>query len=188
MQTCRVNLHYLLHITDSIQYIGPVWCYWAFPMERFCSFIGAALKSRRHPWTNITRRIRDVTQLQIIRNLYNLHKELTFNKVKDTDDDDIGGAEMVVGCELLHCFICMALILLPDPRARLLTPRGEVLQVTPQLRIKIAAYLATTFGVPACELKDLIPNTVKQWGRLLISIEVTAAGVIVTQPKQEALS
>lgn len=56
-----------------------------------------------------------------------------------------------------------------DPRVLLLTPHGTLLTVTPQLRIKIAAYLVTAFGVQVRDVKKLIPNTLKQWGRLQIS-------------------
>ena len=56
-----------------------------------------------------------------------------------------------------------------DPRAHLLTPREEPLQVTVQLRTKIAAYLATAFGVRARDTYAIIPSTLKQWGRVLIS-------------------
>ena len=51
----------------------------------------------------------------------------------------------------------------------MLTPRSKPLQVTPQLRTKIAAYLATAFGVQARDAKPLIPAALNQWGRLLIS-------------------
>ncbi|KAF7349606.1 hypothetical protein MSAN_01686300 [Mycena sanguinolenta] len=32
---CPLTIHALLHIADSIKFTGPVWCYWAFPMERY---------------------------------------------------------------------------------------------------------------------------------------------------------
>lgn len=107
MQTCTVNVHYLLHVADSIQYIGPVWTYWAFPMERFCSFVGASVKSRRYPWTNISRRIRDVAQLQVIENLYSLHGSLAFSKPKDTQDEDLHDAQTLPGCEFIWPYPCI---------------------------------------------------------------------------------
>ncbi|KAF8596672.1 hypothetical protein BDV93DRAFT_425113, partial [Ceratobasidium sp. AG-I] len=60
----------LLHIADSIQRHGPVSCYWSYPMERYCSFVGASVKSRRFPYTNIARRIRDTIHLRICREIY----------------------------------------------------------------------------------------------------------------------
>jgi hypothetical protein len=86
IQTCPVNLHYLLHLADSIQQAGPAWCYWAFAMERYCSFLGASVKSRRFPFANIARRIRDVTNLHIIREHYSLHPELNIKKAALAQD------------------------------------------------------------------------------------------------------
>lgn len=56
-----------------------------------------------------------------------------------------------------------------DPRALLLTPRAESLPVTPELKRKIAKFLATTLEVNGNEAKKYIPETLKQWGRLQIS-------------------
>src|SRR5256885_1674092 len=99
MQTCTVNVHYLLHIADSIKYLGPVWCYWAFPMERFCSFIGAAVKSRRCPYENIARCIRDVAQLRVIRDLYQLDGWISFGDVHLPDDEeDLSNADRLPDC------------------------------------------------------------------------------------------
>lgn len=33
VSACPLTVHALLHIADSIEAMGPVWCYWAFPME-----------------------------------------------------------------------------------------------------------------------------------------------------------
>ncbi|THH16136.1 hypothetical protein EW146_g4451 [Bondarzewia mesenterica] len=51
--TCPVTIHALLHIADSIEACGPVWAYWAFPMERYCSLIRPAIKSRKHPFASL---------------------------------------------------------------------------------------------------------------------------------------
>ncbi|KAF8597438.1 hypothetical protein BDV93DRAFT_416484, partial [Ceratobasidium sp. AG-I] len=63
----------VLHIVDSIEYLGPPWVYWAYPMEHFCSFVGTSVKSRRFPYANISRRLLDVAQLRVIWERYNLH-------------------------------------------------------------------------------------------------------------------
>jgi hypothetical protein len=103
LQTCPVNVHYLLHIVDSIEAIGPVWCYWAYPMERFCSFIRASVKSRRFLYTNIARRIRDTAQLRVIRELYNLHDVVSFGKTCASTEEELGtemeGADKLPKCE-----------------------------------------------------------------------------------------
>lgn len=99
LQTCTVNLHYLLHVVDSIENLGPVWCYWSFPMERFCSLIGSCVKSRRHPYQNITRSIRDQAQLRILRLLYGSHEGLQFLCHDPEDEDNPSNADTVPGCK-----------------------------------------------------------------------------------------
>lgn len=104
MQTCTVNVHYLLHVADCIEYLGPVWCYWSFPMERFCSFVGGVVKSRRFPFENISRRIRDTAQLQVIRHLYGLHDKLSFLKPdREVDEDrESKTVDILPECEYLR--------------------------------------------------------------------------------------
>ena len=48
-----MTIHALLHIADSIEAMGPVWAYWAFPMERFCGRVQRAIKTRRFPFAGI---------------------------------------------------------------------------------------------------------------------------------------
>ncbi|KAL1684480.1 hypothetical protein GGG16DRAFT_68216, partial [Schizophyllum commune] len=45
VSVCTLNIHALLHIADSIEAMGPVWTYWAFPMERFCGRMQRAVRS-----------------------------------------------------------------------------------------------------------------------------------------------
>jgi hypothetical protein len=99
IQTCTVNIHYLLQVADSIQSLGPVWCYWAFPMEHCCSFIGTSVKSRRFPYTNIAHRICNTTQLKIICNLYSLHGRLSFKDLEAPNEEDVHDAEQISDCK-----------------------------------------------------------------------------------------
>lgn len=102
MQTCPVNVHYLLHIADSIESVGPVSCYWAYPMERFCSFIGASVKSRRFPYANIARRIRDTAQIRVAKELYNLHDVISFGRTCASTDEEIA-TEIAKADRLPNC-------------------------------------------------------------------------------------
>ncbi|KAH7903169.1 hypothetical protein BJ138DRAFT_1138781 [Hygrophoropsis aurantiaca] len=45
LATCTLTIHALAHIADSIEDSGPVWTSWAFPMERFCGRLQAAIKN-----------------------------------------------------------------------------------------------------------------------------------------------
>jgi hypothetical protein len=89
MQVCTTNIHYLLHVVHSIERLGPLPGYWAFPMERYCSFIGASVKSRRFPYANIARRVCDVAQLRIIREIYNLHEMISFGQTRASTEEDL---------------------------------------------------------------------------------------------------
>jgi hypothetical protein len=73
---CTLPIHTLLHIADDIEAMGPVWAYWAFPMERFCGAIARANKSRRYPYSSINRHVLQVAQLSQIKLTYGLTEEL----------------------------------------------------------------------------------------------------------------
>ncbi|CCO31180.1 hypothetical protein BN14_05215 [Rhizoctonia solani AG-1 IB] len=158
VQVCTTNIHYLLHIVDSIERLGPLPGYWAFPMERYCSFIGASVKSRRFPYANIARRVCDVAQLSMIRQIYNLNDMITFGQTRASTEED-KKAEMREGDRFEEY-----------PDQLFLTPRAGKLGVTPELRTQIGKYLATTYEVRINKklAKELIPDFLQQWGRMRI--------------------
>ncbi|EJD41961.1 hypothetical protein AURDEDRAFT_37164, partial [Auricularia subglabra TFB-10046 SS5] len=53
----------LLHIADSIVAMGPVGGYWSFVMERFCSSLRPAIRSRKHPYTSIDHHVSDMAKI-----------------------------------------------------------------------------------------------------------------------------
>ncbi|KAJ1300030.1 hypothetical protein OPQ81_011150 [Rhizoctonia solani] len=150
LQTCPVNVHYLLHVADSIEYMGPVWCYWAFPMERFCSFIVNSVKSRRYPYANIDERVLNRARLQIILHKYQLINKAPFTGRKRPEESD--------GAMLVHGY----------PLALLLSPHSTLLRVDRHLRRQIVRYLTTSFEILSDAAKELIPEELEQWGRLRI--------------------
>jgi hypothetical protein len=77
LSTCPVTIHALLHIADSIKAAGPMWAYWAFPMERYCGSLKRAVKSRRFPFPSIDRHITEVAQLTQIKMFHRLHDSLS---------------------------------------------------------------------------------------------------------------
>jgi hypothetical protein len=60
--------------------MGPSWCYWAYPMERFCGSLLPAIKSRRYPWASIDRRILELAQLFQIKAIYSLSTALDLRR------------------------------------------------------------------------------------------------------------
>ncbi|CAE7076308.1 unnamed protein product [Rhizoctonia solani] len=76
LRVCTLPIHSLLHIADDIEAMGPVWCYWAFPMERFCGALGRANLNPRFPFASMDRRVLEVAQLAQIKCIYNLFEAL----------------------------------------------------------------------------------------------------------------
>lgn len=64
--------------------MGPVWCYWAFPMERFCGALGRANLNPRFPFVSMDRHVLEVAQLAQIKYMYNLFETLDLGDHKHT--------------------------------------------------------------------------------------------------------
>ncbi|KAJ7745839.1 hypothetical protein DFH07DRAFT_869646 [Mycena maculata] len=77
LPVCPLTIHALLHIAPGIKFTGPVWCYWAFPMERYCGSIQPGIRSRRFPWASLDRYVLEKAQLTQIMAIYNVFSELS---------------------------------------------------------------------------------------------------------------
>jgi hypothetical protein len=82
LRVCTLPIHSLLHIADDIEAMGPVWCYWAFPMERFCGALGRANLNPHFPFVSMDRRVLEVAQLAQIKYMYNLFDSLDLSDGK----------------------------------------------------------------------------------------------------------
>jgi hypothetical protein len=82
LPTCVVTIHALLHIADSIEASGPMWAYWAFPMERYCGSLIPAIRSRRFPFPSIDRYVTEVAQLTQVKMYHRLHGTLALRPSK----------------------------------------------------------------------------------------------------------
>jgi hypothetical protein len=76
LSACPLTIHGHLHIAWGIRVGGPVWTYWAYPMERHCNTLLQSIKSRRHPYASINSFVTAVAQLDQIRLLYDLYEAL----------------------------------------------------------------------------------------------------------------
>jgi hypothetical protein len=92
---CPLTIHALLHIADCIKAVGPVWASWAFPTERYCGYLTPAIKSRRHPWTNIDSHVVNMAHLQNVTIKFNIESELSL-KPKPIDR-----GHYIEGCKLI---------------------------------------------------------------------------------------
>jgi hypothetical protein len=84
MSACPLTIHALLHIADSIEALGPVWCYWCFPVERYCGHLLRTVKSRRHPYASINIAMVREAQLLHIKIIFNLEERLSLRKRRPT--------------------------------------------------------------------------------------------------------
>lgn len=53
----KMCIHYMLHVSLSIQKNGPCWATWQFPIERVCGMLLPLARSRLHPYKNIINNI-----------------------------------------------------------------------------------------------------------------------------------
>lgn len=83
LPACTLPIHGLLHIAEGIRQCGPVWCYWEYPMERFCGALLPSIKSRKHPFISLNHRVRDIAQLDLIKTRFNLAEVLALKTRKD---------------------------------------------------------------------------------------------------------
>lgn len=71
-----MTVHAWLHLVDYVERSGPLWAYWTWVMERYCSVLSRAITSRKHPYASINRRIMELAALASIRNRYDLQDRL----------------------------------------------------------------------------------------------------------------
>ncbi|THU93069.1 hypothetical protein K435DRAFT_670956 [Dendrothele bispora CBS 962.96] len=79
LPACPLTVHALLHIAPSIEASGPVWCYWAFPMERYCGTIQPAIRSRRFPFASLARHVIEDARLTQIKLFYDVVQDLSLS-------------------------------------------------------------------------------------------------------------
>ncbi|KAF7761749.1 hypothetical protein Agabi119p4_9741 [Agaricus bisporus var. burnettii] len=89
LSACPLTIHALLHVAWGIRVMGPVWTYWAFPMERHCNALLQSIGSRRHPYASIDAFVTANAQLDQVRFKCNLHQALCLNHPKNVSSDTL---------------------------------------------------------------------------------------------------
>ncbi|KAJ7028737.1 hypothetical protein C8F04DRAFT_1007263 [Mycena alexandri] len=146
LSTCPLTLHALLHIAPGISFAGPVWCYWAFPMERYCGSIQPGIRSRRFPWASLDRYVLENAQLTQIKALYNVFDELSLTQPRT----EVPGS-------LSDPFYPSCILLPPKSSAR---PGKNQLKT-------IAATLSTRYDTPMRDVTSALKNAdVEEWGKV----------------------
>nr|GAT45462.1 predicted protein [Mycena chlorophos] len=85
LSTCTLTVHGLLHIPDAIEMAGPQWCYWAYPMERYCGRLQPGIRSRRFPFASLDRHVLETARIAQIGVLHNVSDELALRTPRSHD-------------------------------------------------------------------------------------------------------
>ncbi|KAJ7780645.1 hypothetical protein DFH07DRAFT_729285 [Mycena maculata] len=146
LSACPLTIHALLHIAPGIKFSGPVWCYWAFPMERYCGSIQPGIRSRRFPWASMDRYVLENAQLTQIKTVYNVFDELSLTEPRS----EIPGS-------------------LTDPMypsCILLPPRSSARPDDAQIKT-IAAALSTRSGAVMRDVTNALKKAdIEEWGKV----------------------
>ena len=158
-------VHAFLHLADDMCHAGPVWCYWAFQMEQYCGLLANSTKSRCEPFISLSRRIRDIEELKLIRLKYSLKDVLNLDKIV------VDAGQAYPQCTLFHTlFKDAAHIPQSDPNIVMMRPY-RVCPVSDPIRRKIAAHLVTNSqGLPVSvnAMMRFIPVNIPHWGKMKI--------------------
>jgi hypothetical protein len=144
--------------------MGPVWAYWAFPMERHCGDILRNVRSRRFPYANINKYVTSCAQLAHITLLYGLHEKLSLLPPVCHDTD----VKLPLCKSLVTSMNPLAYRNELDPLYVLTPPKGPVETLSPPLRTKLVATLATRSNKSVPIIWELIPQNTQfsQYGHV----------------------
>ena len=134
--------------------MGPVWAYWAFPMEWYCSDILHHIRSWRFPYASINKYVTSHAQLTQISLLYNLDKDLQLAPRLSHDQD-----VHLPLCEFFARQPADSLPPTPDPLYVLTPPMRSAEHITDSLWKLLTATLSTCFEKPVKRICQLIPKT-----------------------------
>ncbi|KAG2017882.1 hypothetical protein CC2G_007348 [Coprinopsis cinerea AmutBmut pab1-1] len=151
---CPVTIHALLHIAESIRVMGPVWCYWAFPMERYCGKLQPAIRSRRFPYASLDRFAVEDAQLTQIKMVHGVAEELSLEPETNPQSGFTHAAYQ-------------SCILLPPSRAR--APPDNQLSVIASALVTRAMQngLSNHRRLPISKVKQLLKGArISEWGKL----------------------
>ena len=155
-------IHYLLHIAQGIRRCGPVWCTWAFPMERYCGSLLPAIVSRRHPFKSIDRRERELEQLRQIKLLYNLGTKLDLSH-SHSDGLSFISCEYYIQLYMLQAKTNAYYI--SDPDFTFLPPK-QILRFSSRLRKLIRQCLSLELGVEEDYFRKYVRSKMECFGKV----------------------
>ncbi|KAL4243606.1 hypothetical protein ABKN59_011880 [Abortiporus biennis] len=144
--TCPVTIHVLLHIADGIIAAGPVWAYWAFPMERYCGWLQPSISSRYFPYASLNWFVLDNSRLRHIKLIYDIEEKL-----------QLGPPKVDQGKSYVDYSTCTTHY-----------PYHQSISLTPELKQKILNHLTLRFSVSPMVAKAALPEDFEEWGKIRI--------------------
>ncbi|KDQ12217.1 hypothetical protein BOTBODRAFT_34816 [Botryobasidium botryosum FD-172 SS1] len=114
-------------------------------MERFCGSLLPAIKSRKHPFSSLNHRVRDVAQLSQLKLIYSLTEELDLSERRE---DESAGTQYG-----------------GYPGYIMLSPRERSVQLDTVTRTRIASYIEISYGLSKSAALKCVPAAIEQWGR-----------------------
>ena len=143
--------------------MGPVWAYWAFPMECYCGDVVRNIRSRRFPYSSINRYVTSRAQLTHITLLYNLDEKLCLQPLAFHDQNLTLPLCMSSVFQQIHKFT-----LVSDPLYVLTPPKRSAESINCSLWMELTVSLATCFDVTVQTICWLIPKDSKfiQYGQV----------------------
>jgi hypothetical protein len=168
---CPSTIHSLLHIADYIEMAGPVWCTWAFPMERFCGSLQLAIKSRRFPYASMDNYLVDSAHLMIIKLRYNLGRELSLRSDPVERGICIPGCAYHARTHRPHAHLACI-----DPTCVFYPPSSKTPSVEAGVMSKLLAALSTRYSsspnrpIPVSVIRACLKKPIHEYGTIKISI------------------
>ncbi|KAG8686434.1 hypothetical protein FRC11_008958, partial [Ceratobasidium sp. 423] len=146
LHVCTLPIHSLLHIADDIEAMGPVWCYWAFPMEWFCGALGRTNLNPCFPFVSMDWRVLEVAQLVQIKYMYNLFETL-----------DLGDCKHVTARGESYPKYPHAIFVQPS----------RVITVNAPLTKQLGVYIGDMYGVdPKTTVSQIKGRWLSAWGKM----------------------
>jgi hypothetical protein len=154
--------------------MGPVWCYWAFPMERYCGKLQPAIRSRRFPYASLDRFAVEDAQLTQIKMVHGVAEELSLEPETNPQSGFTHAActsalssFTLRSLILTSAFLDQSCILLPPSRAR--APPDNQLSVIASALVTRAMQngLSNHRRLPISKVKQLLKGArISEWGKV----------------------
>ncbi|KAJ7114214.1 hypothetical protein C8R43DRAFT_903080 [Mycena crocata] len=149
ISACTLPIHALLHIPANIRTMGPLWAYWNFPTERFCGSIVLAIQSRKHPFTSMAHRLRDIAQINQLKLIYGLADELDLSDSRETEKTGFALEDY--------------------PDFVFIYPQDRTHALEQSTKKRISTFLSTNYApanVQAADLIKFVPDLVHAFGKI----------------------